>query len=293
MLTLFQLIASAIACAFIQTSDPTCINANETNAPAGVHGPQKTGRSIDVVLSAKSVYVWDIATGQELYEKNPDELRPIASLNKLISLLTIRQYLKPSTVVEIPPEVKRAQNLGADVGLPIGQHTTVQDLIAASAIPSANDAMVTLAIAAKGSEEEFTKTATAFAKAHGMNNTLLSTATGLSGGEQHSTARDVATALRLASADPVLKPYLSAQQGTITTLEGYKRDYKSTDKLLGTYLPIYAAKTGYTIEAGENLAIITATPSGQKIGAVVLGSEDRFSDMKVLVEWIVRNFTWN
>jgi len=65
------------------------------------------------------------------------------------------------------------------------------------------------------------------------------------------------------------------------------------NKLLGTYFPVLAAKTGYTVAAGENLVVMTNGDEGQRIGAVVLGSEQRFYDMKVLVEWVWRNFEWS
>ena len=48
----------------------------------------------------------------------------------------------------------------------------------------------------------------------------------------------------------------------------------------------------YTREAGENLVVMTYGDSGQRLGAVVLGSAKRFQDMKTLVEWVKRNYTW-
>ncbi len=125
-----------------------------------------------------------------------------------------------------------------------------------------------------------------------VENTKLANATGFSGGEQFSTARDVMRMLAVAYEDSVLRPYLSEKKGTVRTVEGTKRSFTSTNKLLGTYMPILAAKTGYTREAGENLVVITEGENGEQIGAVLLGSENRFHDMKVLVEWIWRNYTW-
>ena len=78
----------------------------------------------------------------------------------------------------------------------------------------------------------------------------------------------------------------------LRTREGSVRSYASTNKLLGTYFPVLAAKTGYTPAAGQNLIVMTHGEAGQRIGAVVLGSSDRFQDMKTLVEWIQRNYTW-
>jgi D-alanyl-D-alanine carboxypeptidase len=78
----------------------------------------------------------------------------------------------------------------------------------------------------------------------------------------------------------------------LVTQEGAIRRYTTTNRLLKTYVPVIAAKTGYTREAKENLALLTEGSNGQRVGAVVLGSDARFQDSKVLVEWIWRNYSW-
>jgi D-alanyl-D-alanine carboxypeptidase (penicillin-binding protein 5/6) len=292
-MTFLELAAAALGCLLIGSPIPACVD--QQSHVAGIRsqaGPVQTGDALDVVLSAQAALAWDVDTDTVLYSKNPDDERPIASLNKLVAMLAARTLLQPDAIVEIPPEVRAAQRGGADVSLPVGQHISVSQLFAAAAIPSANDAMVTLAIAAKGSEEDFVAYANTFAQQHGLEHTKLANSTGLNGGDQHSTASDVRRMLTMASNDALLGPLLSQSKGTVRTEEGFSKEYKTTDELLGSYLPIIAAKTGYTPQAGENLAIITRTKEGHKIGAVVLGSADRFHDMKVLVEWIERNYTW-
>lgn len=254
--------------------------------------PTKTGNSIDVIISAKSALVWDKETGAILYEKNAYEKRPVASLSKILSALIVRQNTNLTSMVEIPPEVKIAQRKGADIELPVGDKASVYDLLSAGLIASANDAMVTLAVHISGNEETFSETANKFAAKNGVYSTNISNATGLDGGKQYSTAYDVKKLFSLAYRDQVLRNILVSEKGDLTTANGIKRKYTSTNRLLGTYLPVLAAKTGYTVEAGENLVIMTHGDKGQEIGAIVLGSEARFQDMKVLVEWIWRNYTW-
>lgn len=297
MIGVISFLAAFIGCTVLQQPLPACIpyalNSEDTVPTIPKKVPIKTGESIDVVLTAQAALVWDVDTKHILYNKNGSVQRPIASLNKLLSALTIRELLpNSSTVVEIPSDVRVAQRKGANIKLPVGQHATVEELLAASMIPSANDAMVTLAVAAKGSEDAFVMYANDYAARHGLFHTKLINATGLQGGVQYSTANDVMNMLTLAYKDPVLHPYLSQKKGMLVTQEGTKHSYDSTDELIGTYLPILAGKTGYTIQAKENLAIVTVGPKGQKIGAVILGSDDRFQDMKTVVEWIWRNYTW-
>jgi D-alanyl-D-alanine carboxypeptidase (penicillin-binding protein 5/6) len=284
------------SCLLTKTSLVGCFEVSTPPAPLvaiqAPRGPVRQSEALDVELTAKAVLVWDVASGQILYDKKAAEQRPIASLTKLLSALYIRQSLPLDQSVVIPPEVVKMQQKGADIALPVGEHALARDLLEAGMVASANDALVALALAVASSEDEFVKEATAYGRHIGLEHTVLANATGLSGGTQYSTAHDVRRLVTRAYADPVLASFLAKEGGVLTTLEGKRRAYKTTNKLLGTYLPIRAAKTGYTIEAGENLTLITEGPDGQQIGAVVLGSANRFQDMKTLVEWIWRTYTW-
>lgn len=296
MISIVQGIATVLSCIVIQQPLTSCVLYGVTpeDIPTAQTQtiPKQTGNAIDVDLSARSALVWDIATGTILYERNANEERSIASLNKLLSTVVARSIISPKATVTIPIEVKQAQKKGVGIKLIPGEHISAGDLFEAALIPSANDAMVALAIASKGSESAFVDFANSYAKSHGLFNTLLANSTGLQEGVQHSTARDVQHMLMNAYNDSFLRPFLSQQKGVIISQEGTKHSFISTDKLLGTYLPILAGKTGYTLEAKENLAIITSGAKGQKIGAVILGSDDRFQDMKIVVEYVYRNYTW-
>lgn len=297
-MSFLELVAIGISCVlFSQSPAPGCVQDTVMGQPAiasaqTVTAPYFSGQGVDVELTAESALAWDLETGEILYDKNSTERRPIASVSKLLSALYVRSIMPTSTVVEIPEEVLGAQRKGVDVQLTVGEHASVQDLLAAALIPSANDAMVSLAVAASGSEEVFVEEANTYAVSLGAQNTRLANSTGLEGGEQYSTAADVQIFLSEAFADPILRTYLSEGAGVIETQEGSRRTYETTNELLGSYLPVHAAKTGYTIQAGQNLTMISENDEGDLIGLVVLGSDQRFQDMKVLIEWINRNYTW-
>lgn len=293
MIDVLQTTLLVLTCLLSGSPAAPCV-ANHQPAVAGAQTETivATGESIDVVTSAAAALVWDIKSGQILYSSNASEPRPVASLSKLLSALTLVDMLADDVVVTIPSEVRAVQRQGADIGLPVGQHARVDALLNAGLTASANDAMVTLAIAASGSEAAFVEAANQYAVSHGLSNTRVSNATGLTGGEQYSTANDVQQLLLAAYRQPRLSRYMVAGRGVLQTIEGSRLGYLSTNKLLNTYLPIVAAKTGYTVEAGENLVIITTGQDGQQIGAVILGSADRFQDMKTLVEWTWRKYTW-
>lgn len=254
--------------------------------------PIRTGTSLDVVTSSKAAFAWDLSTGDTLYTYAAQEQRPIASLNKLASALAVRKLLSLETVIPIPAEVRQAQQRGAHVSLRVGEQARVDQLLSAGLIASANDAMVALAIAARGSEEEFVAYTNDMLLRLGIHHTQLANATGLAGGEQFSTAEDVRTIMDLVMRDDFLVMTLAQPGGKLTSQAGHVRNYTSTNELLATYVPVVAAKTGYTTQAGENLVLITQGADGQRIGSVILGSDNRFQDMKVLVEWIWRNYSW-
>lgn len=299
-MSFFELALLLVGCLGVNGGGDACNITQTAQASEGRHaqvagivsGPEMKDGVVDVELTAKSVIVWDVDSGKIIYEKNARDKRPIASLSKLLSALVVRQGLPMDTEIEVTENVRQAQAKGVDVQLPVGEHVKARDLLTAGMVASANDAMTALAEGYSGSEDNFAHDATLYAKSIGVVNTKLANATGLSGGEQYSTAEDVMKLLSLAYDDGELREMLSSADGSFTTREGSVRKFRTTNELLKSYLPILAAKTGYTYEAGENLAIITQDESGHKIGAVVLGSEERFQDMKVLIEWINRNFVW-
>lgn len=286
-------VAVVASCLTLQQPLNGCVNpAPLVSERVRLATPRQTGQAVEVALSAEAALLWDVMTGQTLYQRNATGRHPVASLTKLLSALAVRQSLTTEAMVTVPAAVLAVQRQGADITLPVGAQASVHDLLSASLIASANDAMVTLAVASKNSELAFVEFANNYATELGLHNTKASNATGLSGGEQYSTASDIRQLITLAYADPVLGPFLAQPKGVLRLAGGRRRTYVSTNKLLGTYVPILAAKTGYTTEAGENLVIITETSSGRKLGAVILGSRNRFQDMKILVEWVNRNYTW-
>lgn len=292
-----QVTALVVSCFLTRQTPDSCLTQttnSEQVAGKTVTTPAFTGEAIDVELTAQTALAWDVQTGHVLYSKQADARRPVASLSKLLSAVAIRRLMPLNQSLEIPPAVRAVQRYGADIRLPVGEHATVHDLLQAGLVASANDAMVTLAIGARHSEENFADYANTLARELGLVNTRVVNATGLSESNktQYSTASDMRALLLMVYRDGVLASFMDDQTGHLRTAEGTVRQYKSTDKLLGSYLPVVIAKTGYTAEAGENLALITTGQGGQRIGAVILGSANRWHDMKVLVEWLERNYTW-
>lgn len=299
---LLPTIVLAFGCVFAGQLDEACgVNSLESRVNPQVageavgerSGPTRPPDALDVTLTAQSAVAWDVRSNKMLYAKQPQMRRQVASLSKLLSAVTVRDELPLEAELEIPAAVREVQRRGANIGLRPGDKASVDSLLAASLVASANDAMVTLAVGAAHDEASFVKMAHSKGKQLGLSDTRLSNATGLAGGEQYSTAEDVRLLLMAAYGDRVLRDFLDDEEGTLVTRAGIVRKFETTNDLLSTYLPILAAKTGYTYEAGENVALITQVAGRPAIGIVILGSKQRFQDAKILAEWIYRHHRWH
>ena len=175
-----------------------------------------------------------------------------------------------------------ARTAPTKLGLRQGQTITVEDLIQALAVKSANDAAVVLAERLAGSEAAFAQNMTAKARSLGMMKTTFKTANGLPHPEQVTSARDMA---KLAS--NVLNNHRRYYHYFGQERFRYGgRTYKNTNGLLHWLQGVDGFKTGYTRDSGYNL-IVSAQREGRRLIAVVLGGASgaaRNSHMQDLIE---------
>lgn len=254
--------------------------------------PTKKPEYISPILSASSSLAIDLSTNTVLYEKNIYEERPIASLSKLMTAVITMEEGKEDDVVIISGTA--ASTPGSTVWLSRGETITVENLLAATMIASANDAAVALAEYNAGTEEIFVEKMNAYAEKFGMTQTKFVNATGLDGTvENSSTAYDLAILSRYALQYPLLRQYAGTKELTVTSTEGATtHKLETTNQLIGSYLDIKGLKTGYTIKAGECLIALKNTENGNEIITIMLNSTDRFKDTKLLLEWVFHAYNW-
>lgn len=244
-------------------------------------------------LSAESYVVIDVGTGAVLAAQNPSAIRPVASLTKLLTALTVAQRVDPEEVVTVSPRAARAGRLGADMDLVPGERLTVRDLLAGLLVPSANDAAVALAEHVSGSEERFSKDMNQVAQSMGLSRTHAVNATGLDHPGHYSSAYDMGLLLARVWRDPLLGLYLRATSLDVTAVDNRKTHHlRTTNRLLGRRTDILAGKTGFTDAAGQSLAVVAENDAGHSIVAVLLGSADRFADMDNLLNWTFWAYQW-
>ncbi len=243
-------------------------------------------------LPARSAILIDQASGRVLYEKEPDLQLPPASITKVMTLLLVMEAIqqgKLSLDTEITTSSHAASMGGSQIWLKEGETMSVDDLLKATAISSANDAAVALAEAVAGSEEAFVAQMNQKAKELGMSNTQFYNATGLDAQGHLSSARDVATMCQALLNYPLITNYSSVW---MDELRDGKTQLVNTNKLVRFYDGCTGLKTGTTDGAGSCLAA-SATRNGLSLVAVTMGSAtsvERFSAARGLLDYGFSNY---
>lgn len=240
----------------------------------------------ELTLSARSAVLMEASTGQILYAKNEDEKLPPASVTKIMALLLIMEALEDGRIsVEdtVTASEHAASMGGTQIYLEVGEQMSVDDLIKAIAIPSANDATIAMAEHLAGSEPEFVRQMNARAEELGMINTHFTCCTGLFDDVEHyTTAADIARMTQ-----ELLKHEKIFSYSTVwmDSLRNGGFGLANTNKMLRTYAGMTGMKTGYTKLSGHCFSG-TATRDGMTLIAVVLrapSSAERFADTAALL----------
>lgn len=248
--------------------------------------------SLGPVLTAASAAVVDTTTGAILWEKNADDVRPIASLTKLMSLLVVIES-GLSQDVEIELTTEDHTSLGYN-NFSVGERVRMRDLFAAALIASDNSAMQALARATGMSQDEFVERMNTRAAELGLSKTMFLDSTGLSS-ENVSTAREVIRLAAHAFHEPDIAALADRKTYSFTAVSGTPHTVYSTNLLLGSMVQVTAGKTGYVTDSGYNFVAEAVNDSGDAIIAAVLGSDsvaDRFQDYKMLTIWTWANYKW-
>ena len=235
-------------------------------------------------ITAKSWILYDDTFGQVLAEYAADVQRPMASTTKIMTALVVIEEARPDERVRI---TERAEQTGeSQVGLIADEPPwTVEDLLAALLMSSANDAAVALAEHMGGSVGGFADLMNAKAAGLNLENTNFVNPHGLDHRDHYSSARDLLN-LGLAAMDhPRFAGIVQALSTTLpTTRDGDARVALSTNKLLTDYAGAIGIKTGYTSRAILTM-VAAAERDSRRIYAVVLGSNDHFGEVTALLDY--------
>lgn len=251
------------------------------------------GQTLDI--KAKSVVLMEPNTGKVLYESNSDEKLPPASITKIMSLLLVMEAIDRGdiTLETVVTASEHACSMGgSQIWLEPGETMTVNDLLKAAVIASANDACVALGETVAGSEEGFVALMNERANELGMTNTRFVNCTGLDAEEHLTTAYDVAVMSSALIKHDLIKDYSTVW---MDTLRDGKSELVNTNKLVRFYEGTTGLKTGTTSTAKYCLSA-TAERNGLELVAVVMAgdsSNDRFGGAKKLLDYGFANYNYS
>ena len=243
---------------------------------------------------SKSSILMCADTGDIIYENNAYEHLSPASVTKVMSMLLILEALE-SGKISLSDEVVTSKNAvamgGSQIWLEEGEKMTVDELLKAVAVASANDACTALAEYIAGSTTSFVSMMNERAKELGLENTNFENCTGLddTAANHYSCAYDIAVISREVMQHELIKDYTTIW---LDYLRNGETELNNTNKLVNTYSGITGLKTGTTSKAGFCVCA-TAERDGMSLISVVLGadtSEDRFTSASNMLDYGFANY---
>jgi D-alanyl-D-alanine carboxypeptidase (penicillin-binding protein 5/6) len=232
----------------------------------------------------------DLNTNTILYQKNSLTHFPIASLTKLMTALIILEEHKLNEIVTIAPQ--STQVGGSIIGLIPNEEITILSLLKGLLIQSGNDVAIALALHNSQTVEAFVEKMNSKASNLNLQSTKFSNPMGFDDADNFSTAQDLYILAKTVYEYDIVKEIVNTKEETIySTNKLTQHDLQTTNLILDNYLNIGGLKTGTTSQAGGCFIGITKNNKTPHI-AIILGSNDRFLDTKVMLDWAKNTFTY-
>lgn len=250
---------------------------------------------MQVEVKAKAAVLMDAGSGKVLMAQNAHEKLYPASVTKIMTLLLVTEAIdsgKISLTDMVTVSKEAAEKGGSQIWLEVGEQMSVDDLLKASAVASANDACEALAEYVAGSSDAFVRQMNEHAQQLGMNDTHFENCTGLDDTvENHVTsAYDVALMSRELLRHQRITGYTTIW---MDSLRNGETQLVNTNKLIRFYEGATGLKTGTTSKAGCCVSA-SAKRGDLHLIAVVLGSDtsdDRFNAARAMLDWGFANYT--
>lgn len=237
-----------------------------------------TNAAQDFGVSARA-YVLTDEFGDIIFENNAHTRLPMASTTKIMTAMVALECLEPTQTVSIPKEAVGIE--GSSAYLKEGEKLSVNDLLHALLLQSANDCAVALAIAALGSVDEFCAAMNEKAEKMGLVNTHFDNPHGLDSENHYTTAYELALITAKAFATPALAEIMGTHKYACTSDIGTQRVFVNHNRLLTSYEHCIGGKTGYTKADGRCLATAAET-NGVRLIAVTLDAPNDWDDHRKL-----------
>lgn len=253
-------------------------NKNEINSN---FYPVRNWEIKDPEISAKSAVVINFKNqneeGRVVFQKNADQVLPIASLTKLMTAIIVMENLDLEEIIKFSNEEK----------------LTVKNLLYIMLIESDNDVAATLARDnSKISFDQFLNLMNKKAEELGLKNTYFSDSAGLDPQNQ-STVLELVKITNYSLKFPIIWDILKMPSATVYSIDNkFVHNLTTTNKLLGKIPQIIGGKTGFTEEAGGCMLTVSNISKDNYLIAIILGSSQREIDMENLLNWAQEAYIW-
>ncbi|RKD25642.1 D-alanyl-D-alanine carboxypeptidase [Ammoniphilus oxalaticus] len=241
--------------------------------PAVSYGEEPT---VNLAPNAKSAVLIDADTGTVIFEKNPHEKLPPASITKVMTMLLIMEALDRGEI-KLTDQVRTSEYAasmgGSQIFLEAGEMMSVEDMLKGIAIASGNDASVAMAEHLAGTEENFAAKMNQRAKELGLKDTQFKNSSGLPAEDHYSTAHDIAVMSKELLKYEEITKFTSLYQDYLRKDTNKPFWLVNTNKLVRFYPGADGLKTGYTSEAKFCLTA-TAKRDNLRVISVVMGEPD-------------------
>ena len=235
-------------------------------------------------VKGASVVVIDADSGAVLYQRNPDERRPVASTQKLLTSLIVAEHgdLEKEVVIDPVDEATEPTTLQLKPGTSYPRRT----LLTALLVKSANDVARALGRDVGGSIEAFAEMMNRRAASLGATSSHFVNPNGLPIPDQYSTAADMAKIARAAHANQTLKPIMATKYLCFRYADGHAHMLRNTNQTMRENWFCTGMKTGYTDKA-KHCLVSSGEYNGREVICVILGSsKDRiFGDSARMLRW--------
>ncbi|HIC67268.1 MAG TPA: D-alanyl-D-alanine carboxypeptidase [Paracoccus sp.] len=245
--------------------------------------------------NAQTAWVYDVATGTVLMEKNADQQIPPASMSKLMTIYMLFEALREGRVqmdTRLPVSTNARQMQGSTMFLNEQDRPTVDELIKGIIVLSGNDACVVVAEGLSGTEAAFARQMTQKGKEIGLTNSVFTNSSGWPDPDHLMTARDLGTlAVRLIRDFPELYKNFAIREFGFDGRAPANRFNRNP--LLSLGIGADGLKTGHTQEAGYGL-VGSAVQNGRRVVFVITGLSGetaRAEEAERIVNWSFRQFT--
>lgn len=248
-------------------------------------------------FNAKSYLLMDYHSGEIILANNEHDQLPPASITKIMTLLIAMEYIDNGTINledRVVISESAAKAIGTSVYLDAGETQTVENLLKAISIRSANDASIAIAVHISGSEEAFVQVMNQRAQELGMENTNFNNSSGLPTSNHYSSAYDIGLMSRELMKHEEIIPYLTTwmEDMEVGKSKTSVQTMVNTNRLIKDYLGAVGIKTGSTSEA-KYCVSASAKRGDLQLIAVVMAADTsalRFSEAMQLMDYGFSNY---